>query len=97
MASGSQYTAPRTSASAGGMATCSLQVRWSKPSRSATVAMRTISSMPAVGLPGGVAPGVWVAIGVMTPSRTPCRMSRSTARDRTSMSVGVGAAALAGR
>ena len=38
VASGSQYTAPRTSASAGGTAMCSLHVMWSNPRRSAVVA-----------------------------------------------------------
>ena len=62
--------APRASATSAGSATCSLQVRWWYPSRSASIATRAISSMPAVSSHWACARGSRVTAGVTMPSFT---------------------------
>ncbi len=52
-----------------GTATCSEQVRWSKPSRSAASATAPRSSMPAVRSQGEWTPGTAVTTGLLMPSR----------------------------
>ena len=69
VASGSQYVAPRTWATSTGIATCSLHVANSYPSRSAATTTRSTSAMPASASQRAWARGRRVRTGVTMPSR----------------------------